>query len=115
MIYNLTGFSDVRIFSIVFRNDIIMTSFLVKWFSNLHILWNLPKAIILQSFSAVDCLGQVLQKDYENKMMTFFGTGFETSIFCGTDYKLSTCEISNPQLSESNFTEVFKRHPKKLL
>ena len=28
-------------FSIVFGNDIIMTSFLVTWFSNLHVLWNL--------------------------------------------------------------------------
>ena len=42
MIYNLTGFSDVRIFFIVFGNDIIVTSFPVTRFSNLHILWNLP-------------------------------------------------------------------------
>ena len=27
--------------SIVFGNDIILTPFLVTWFSNLHILWNL--------------------------------------------------------------------------
>ena len=46
-----------------------MTSFLVTWFSNLHILWDLPKAISLQSFSAVDCLGQVLERDYESIMM----------------------------------------------
>ena len=47
-------------FSIVFGKDIIMRSFLVTWFSNLHILWNLLKAISLQSFNAVDCLGKIL-------------------------------------------------------
>ena len=43
--------------------------------SNLHILRNLPKAISLQSFNAVDCLGQVLQRDYKNNddvIMTSF-------------------------------------------
>ena len=52
-----------------------MTSFLVTWLSNLHILWNLPKAISLQSFSAADCLGQLLQRDYKNNydvIMTSF-------------------------------------------
>ena len=49
-----------------------MKSFLVPWFSNLHILWNLPKAISLQSFNAVNCLGQVLQRDYRYTMMTSF-------------------------------------------
>ena len=39
--------------------------FLVIWFSNLHILWNLPKAI-----SVVDGLGQALQRDDKNTMMT---------------------------------------------
>ena len=42
-----------------------MTSFLDIWFSNLYILWNLPKTISLQSFSAVDCLGQALQMEYK--------------------------------------------------
>ena len=69
-----------------------MTSFLVTWFSNLHILWNLPKAIRLQSFNAVNCLGQVLQKDYKN---TNDFLGFEISIFCETDYNLSSCQVSN--------------------
>ena len=50
---------------IMFGNDIIVMSFLVTWFSNFHILWNLPKAISLQSFSAVNCLGQVLQRNYK--------------------------------------------------
>ena len=55
--------------SIFCGNDITMTSFLVIWFSNLRILWNLTKAISLQSFSVVDCLGQVLQRDYKNTIM----------------------------------------------
>ena len=68
--YKLTSFSDIRILSNVFGNDNIMTSFLVTWYSNLHILWNLPKAISLQSFSSGDSMGQVLQRDYQNTMMT---------------------------------------------
>ena len=70
MMYDLTEFMHVRIFSLFFGNDIILTSFLVTWLSNLRILWNLPKAISLESFSAVDCLDQVLQRDYKNTMMT---------------------------------------------
>ena len=67
MIYCLTDFSDVHTFPFF----LVMTSFLVAWASNLHILWNLLKAITgLQSFSAVGCLDQVLQRDYINTMMT---------------------------------------------
>ena len=58
----------------MFGNDIIMTSFLVAWSSNLHILWNLSKAINQQSFSSVDCLGQVLQRNHKNTKMTSFHT-----------------------------------------
>ena len=54
-------------FFILFGNDIIMMSFLVTRFSNLHILWNLPKAISLKSFNAVDSLGEVLQRDYKTQ------------------------------------------------
>ena len=57
-------------FSIVFDNYIIMTSFLVTRFSNLHILWNISKAINLQNFNDAGCLSQVLQRDYKNTMMT---------------------------------------------
>ena len=57
----------------------------------------LAKAISLQGFNAVDFLGQVLQRDYKNTMMmSFHSLGFEISIFCETDYKLSACEVSNP-------------------
>ena len=73
MIYNLFGFAEVHIsplFSIVFGNDVIMTSFLVIWFSNLHILRNLEKNISLLSFNSVGCLWQVLQTDSENTVMT---------------------------------------------
>ena len=80
-----------------------MTSFVVTWFSNLHILWNLPKAISLQSFNSVDCLGQVLQRDYKNTMKVFIMTSFhifgnQNFLFCETDYKLSTCKVSNPSV-----------------
>ena len=67
MICNLTGFVGRPHFSIVFSDDIIMTSFLVTWLSNLHILSNLPKTIRLQSFNALSCVGQLSQKDWENK------------------------------------------------
>ena len=43
MIYILFGSTEVHIFSlfsIIFGNDIIMTSFLDTWSSNLHMLWN---------------------------------------------------------------------------
>ena len=44
-----------------------MTSFLVTWFSNLRIFFNLAKAI---SLSAADCLDQILQRNYNNTIMT---------------------------------------------
>ena len=79
-----------------------MTSFLVTWASNLHILWNLLKAVSLQSFSVVGCLDQVLQRDYKNDddviMTSFHEFGIEISIFCETGYKLSTCQVSNPSV-----------------
>ena len=40
-----------------------MASFLGTWFSKLHVLWNLPKAIRFISFNAVDCVGQVLKRE----------------------------------------------------
>ena len=57
-------------FFIVFGNDIIMMSFLVTWSSNLHILWNLPNSIRMQTFSSIDCLAQSFQGDYKYTMMT---------------------------------------------
>ena len=72
-----------------------MMSFLVTWSSNLHILWNLPKAISLQSFSSVDCVDQVLQRDKKNNddiMMMSFHT-FEI-LFCKAGYKLSFKSLS---------------------
>ena len=55
-----------------------MASFLVT-FSNLRILWNLPEPVSLQSFSSVDCLDQVLQRDYVDSMEsnTFHGDFME--------------------------------------
>ena len=115
MIYNLTGFSDVRIFHF-FGNDIIMTSCLVTWSSNLHILWNLPRAISLQSLTYVDCLGKVLWRDYKNTMMSLWRhcilLGFKISIFCKTGYKLSTCQVSDSSVIWIKFYWGFIRHPK---
>ena len=54
--YNLFGFAEVRsslLFFHCFGNDIIMTSFLVTWFSNLHILWDFGWTISLPSFNSV--------------------------------------------------------------
>ena len=58
----------------------------------------LTKAISLQSFNAADCLSQVLLRDYKSTMMTSLFLGFEISIFCETDYKLSICQVSNPSV-----------------
>ena len=69
MMYCLTDFSDVRIFLlflVLHHHDVISCHMVF----NLYILWNLPKGISLQSVNAVDCLGQVLQRDYKNTMMT---------------------------------------------
>ena len=103
-------------FSIVFGNDIVMTSFLVTWASNLYILWNLLTAISLQNVNAVGCLDQVLQRDYKNTMITslwrhFMMLGFEISIFCETGYRLSTCQVSNPSVIWIKFYIGFYRTP----
>ena len=92
----------------IFYNDIVMTSFLVTWFSNLHILWNLPKVISLQSFSDVDCHGQVLQRDYD-VTLHFWDSKFPYSVKLDISYQPAKFQI--PQLSESNFTKVLKRNP----
>ena len=53
------------------------------------------------------------QKHNDDVMMTSFHTlGFKISIFCKTGYKLSTYKVIKSLLFESNFTEVFIRHPK---
>ena len=76
----------------------------------------LAKAISLQGFNAVDFLGQVLQRDYKNTMMmSFHSLGFEISIFCETDYKLSACEVSNPLVIRIEFYRGWYKTPKKLL
>ena len=117
MIYNSTGFSDVRIFH-CFCNDIIMTSFLVTWYSKLHILWNLPKAISLQNFQFCRYSGssftEGLQKHNDDVMMTSFHI-FRIqnfNIFLKLVISYQSAKFQIPQLSESNFTEVFIRHPK---
>ena len=98
-----------------------MTSFLVTWFSNLQILWNLSKAISLQSFNAVDCLGssftEGLQKHNGDVIMTsfhdFWDSKFSYSVKLVFSYQPAKFQI--PQLSESNFIETFIGHPKKTI
>ena len=56
LIYNLFGFAEVRISPLF----LVMTSFLVTWFSNSHILWDFEWTINLPSLSPVGCRWQVL-------------------------------------------------------
>ena len=78
---------------------------------NVYILWNLPKAISLQSFSSVDCLDQVLQRDHKNTMMM----SDVNSYFCDSKFLyfvklVISCQPAKfkiPKLFESNFREVF--------
>ena len=98
-----------------------MMSFLVTWLSNLYILWNLRKAISLKSFNAVDCVGQVLQKDYKKHNDDVIMTSFHIfvirnfHVLCKLIISCQPAKFQIPQLSESNFTEVGMRHPKKQL
>ena len=79
---------------------------------------NLAKAVSLQSFNSVGCLGQSftegLQKHNDDVIITSFHTFWiRISIYYGTSSRLinlSKFQIS--ELSESNFTEVGIRHPK---
>ena len=74
------------------------------------------KAISLHCFSAVDCLGQVLQRDYKNTnddviMTSFHDFGilnFHDFVKLVISYQAANFQI--PQLSESNFTEVFTKN-----
>ena len=59
---------------------------------------DLTKGYQPEKFNVVDCLGQVLQRDYKNTIMTslrrhFIFLGFEISVFYETEYKLSTCQV----------------------
>ena len=120
MIYIIWMVSRTSAFSIVFGNDIFMTSFLVTWCSNLHILWTLPNAICLKTFNAVNCLGQVLQRNYKNTMMTslwrhFTFLGLEISIFGETAYKLSSCQVWNSSVIWIKFYRSFYKTPQETI
>ena len=56
-----------------------MMSFLVTWFSNLHILWNFEWTISLPSFNSVDCLWQVLKTDSEKHNDDVIRTSFHVA------------------------------------
>ena len=53
-----------------------------------------------------------LQKHNDDVMMTPFNTFWIQTCFCKTSYKLQRAKFQILQLFESNFTEVFIRHPK---
>ena len=45
------------------------------------------------------CFTEGLQKHNDGVIMTSFHIlGFEISMFCETDYKLSSCQVSNPSV-----------------
>ena len=108
-------------FSIVFGNDIIITLFLVTWLLNLHILWNLPKAISLQSFSTVDCLPVKFYREitktqrwrHSDVISWFWDSKFP--FFCETGYKISTCQVSNPLVIWIKFYRGFYKAPQQPL
>ena len=83
--------------------------------------WNFPKAIKLQSFNAVDCLGQVLKRDCKDTMMTslydvisyFWDSKFLYYVKLIISHQPAMFQI--PQLSESNYTEIGIRHPQKTI
>ena len=66
-----------------FGNDIIMTSFVVKWFSNLHVSKNCKWTISLQSSSAADCLSLASFMDKLRKIH------YHDIISCFWDLKIS--------------------------
>ena len=79
-----------------------------------------PKVYQPAKFSAVDCLGQALQRDYKNTMMTslwrhFIILGFKIFIFCETSYKQSICKVSNPSVIWMKFYRGFYKTPQKWL
>ena len=71
MMYYLTGFSDVCIFLLSFGNDIIMTSFLVTWFSNLRNFVELTKGYQLAKFQRCR-LSVKFYKNTDDVIMTSF-------------------------------------------
>ena len=67
-------------------------------------LWNLPKAISLQSFNAIDCLVQGLQRVYKkNTMMTSFHIFWDSKFpyFVKLIIRYQPAKVQIPQLSES--------------
>ena len=69
MIYNLTGFSDVRIFQLFLVMTSLSCHFLSHGFKLAYFEEFTKGYPACKVFNAVDCLGQVLQRDYKNTMM----------------------------------------------
>ena len=74
-------------------------------------------AISLQSFSSVDCLGQIYRGitkrqclRHDDVISYYWDSKFQYFVKLVISYQPEKFQIL--QLFESNFTEVFKRHPK---
>ena len=116
MIYNFTDFSEVRIFPLFLVMTSLWRHFSSHGFKFPSFLWKLPKAISLQSFSSVDCFSQFLKKDFKDTVWRhFIILGFEISIFCGTSYRLSSCQVSNPSVIWIKFYRGFHKTPPKTI
>ena len=104
-------------FSIVFGNY-IMRLFLVTLFSNLHILCNLTWAIRVRSFRAAGCLGQVLQRNWKNTMITssgrhFIMLQFKIFVIGESENRLSVWQVSSLSVVWIKFYGGWYKTPKK--
>ena len=80
----------------------------------------LTKGYQLEKFQCCRLSGssftEVSQEHIDDVIMSSFHiVGFEISIFCEMDYKLSTCQVSNPSVISIKFYKVSIRNPKKHL
>ena len=94
-------------FPIVFGNDIIMTSFLVTWFSNLHILWNFEWTINLPSFNFID---RFKKHNDDVMMMSFQIVGISNPNFVKLYIYYHPSKFQIFWFSGSNFMGVSVRH-----
>ena len=99
--YNLPDFFYVRNFPLY----LVMTSLWRHFLSNgfqICIFCETSKQKQSTSACNVDCLGHVLQRDYKTQWWRLYDVfsflGFEVSIFCETNYKLLSCQVSNPSV-----------------
>ena len=116
MIYNLTGFSDVRIFPLFLvrhHYDVIFCHMVFKF----AYFMALTKGYQPESLNAVDCLGQVLEEGLQKGNVDVISYSWDSKFtyFVKQIISYQPAKFQTPQLSESNFTKVGIRHPKKPL